>query len=190
MIKWCVVFLFILSSLSASSISYDKIKALANPLPLKSNEEPHDNKEADLQLYEIRTNLVNNQTDNFSELNYLIRYVAFGILIAIFSMNSIFRRENKNLVIGTSVAAMLSLSLNFGCCFYLYKKAPELLEISYKKKVQDIVSMYGDLVAFSNKAFCTITIILFVATILFCFLGYKYLFYIDSDRQHIKRRKE
>ncbi len=155
---------------------------MAHPMPQTSPQSTSDdNSDKSLiseQKNEIRKNLRKLFNDNDKEINRLCSYVGFGILIAIFFMNEEFRKERKCLVIFSSFFAILSLFFNYLLCVYLLRTSTDILS-----NQNELASKYENMWIISNYLYWQTQIVLLIAVVLFCILGYQYFFDIGHKKK-------
>ncbi|MGV8948880.1 MAG: hypothetical protein ACOH2E_05905 [Candidatus Paracaedibacter sp.] len=129
---------------------------------------------------EIMTNLKKVYVASQKELNSIISYVGFGILIAIFSMGANFRIKNRLLVNFSLSFAIGSIILNFLACLILYQTSKSsLMEAKDTARAQG----YSNMSDFSNYLFWGLVILLTLAAATFGWLGYKFMYYTKNEKQ-------
>lgn len=113
----------------------------------------------------------------------MISYIGFGILIAIFSMGQEFRNVNKPWVVLSALLAIITLTLNFYGCIFLYQASTKLLyEIDFKGLKQPYDN-FNDIVSWNSNIFETLIFSLIFTVVVFIWLGHKYLFYHSPEAQ-------
>lgn len=112
-----------------------------------------------------------------NEINKLINYVNFGILIAIFYMSTGFRVRNKCLVLFSCVFSIFSLFLNYIGTWMQIQYNNQLIQSNNPQNLN------------SDCIFMFMGIFTFLAASLFCILSYGYLFDISSDCENCAKKK-
>lgn len=191
-----IIILTILLSISGNSAqSYDKIQNSVNVNPPSGvgsgggknhagekngpeNEEPVLNKSTNNSMNsnkETRKDLLEIRANSHNELNHLINYISFGILIAIFYMSSQFRRKNRDLVTIVSLCAVISVALNFYLTSWMKNKSTDLFDKTEGFLDKEYIEFYS----YCNSFFKMHTLFVAVLVMLFLWLGFRYLFFDD-----------
>lgn len=147
------------------------------PMPTQSPES-RDN-------YQIKRKLDKAYEENTKEIVSLHNYVGFGVLIAIFYMNTDFRVRKKIPIIFTSIFSILSIFFNYLGCNYLVRKLLDLYkEIDQKPLASDYSKLFDKHECFLNA----VQFFLVLAVIGLLFLGYHFLFDKKNQSRENKTR--
>lgn len=147
------------------------------PFPDNTKDSHNQYQNNSMQTQEIQKNLMEIYTGSWNEINDLLRFVGFGILIAIFYMGSNFRTLHRISVLLTSFLASLSLLLNYIGCALQRQTSEALIR---KNDTSQLQYEYAVMIGRDNCLFFVIQFILLFAVVSFCYIAYRYFFYKEK----------